>query len=563
LHRRGRFRARQATQQALKLSLVATSIGLSGLLGYGAARLLNGEGGTLAGPGPAAPALTAAAPAAAFTPPIPAAPLSAESIPIPSTVLPAPSAREVNAAEDLLPETLELEPAAGASGPIAPPAAKPQEPVRAFETVLASLRQTPPPAAMPPAPALPAAVMLPWVAPPPPLGTVLAPVLRPPPPKPAEIGQPIPRERIVAVRRGDTLLSVLRSAGLDFDQARGAVDAVRPLFSPRGLQTGQEVRLLFEPEPPTRALRLSRVRFDASAEKEVRLTRASSGDFVASAVDKPLTLTRARAAGAIQANLFQTGKQGGVPYPVLRQAIQLFSYDVDLQRDLQPGDRFEVIYEQMVDELGRVAKPGNVLFTALDLGDRTLAFYAFTGEDGRSDFYDRSGESIRKALLRTPIDGAEMTSGFGMRMHPLMGYSRMHKGVDFGAPAGTPIYAAGDGVVVEKGVVSGYGNYVRIRHDAEYSTAYAHASRFARGLKVGQRVRQGDVIAFVGSTGRATGPHLHYEVLVDGNQVNPQSIKLAGQKLQGKELKRFLATVADIDRLRNGAQDRVLVAQRP
>src|SRR5690606_2761235 len=157
---------------------------------------------------------------------------------------------------------------------------------------------------------------------------------------------------------------------------------------------------------------------------------------------------------------------------------------------------------------------------------------------------DRKGESIRKALLRTPIDGARVTSGFGMRKHPILGYSKMHKGLDFGAPSGTPIFAAGAGTVVEMGHNGGYGNHVRIKHNGVYQTAYAHASRFAKGLKVGKKVKQGDVIAYVGATGRATGPHLHYEVMIDGKQVDPLSIKLVGHKLQGAELKRFQALVA-------------------
>ncbi|HYH22542.1 MAG TPA: M23 family metallopeptidase, partial [Azospirillum sp.] len=163
--------------------------------------------------------------------------------------------------------------------------------------------------------------------------------------------------------------------------------------------------------------------------------------------------------------------------------------------------------------------------------------------------YNRDGESIRRALLRTPIDGAKLTSGFGMRHHPILGYSKMHKGMDFGAPTGTPIYAAGNGVVEQAGGNGAYGNYVRIRHNTEVSTAYAHLSRFAKGLKRGARVEQGDVIGFVGSTGRSTGPHLHYEVLKAGHQVNPKAIDLpTGEKLAGRELQAFQQTVRNLDR---------------
>jgi murein DD-endopeptidase MepM/ murein hydrolase activator NlpD len=370
-------------------------------------------------------------------------------------------------------------------------------------------------------------------------------------------------ERVVEVRRGDTFLSMLRQAGLSPAEAREAVDALRPLFSPQDLRSGQEVRLLFEPSVGEPAPRLSRVRFDATVEEEIRLTRDRAGDFAATSIDKPLKTTLARAKAPIRTNLFQTSKKTGVPYPVLQQVIQVLSFDVDLQRELQPGDSFEVIYERVEDESGDLAKPGELLFVSLGLTDRTLTFYRFATSDGAVDFYDRRGESIRKALLRTPIDGARITSGFGMREHPILGFSKMHKGVDFGAPKGTAIFAAGDGVVTEAGRQGAYGNYIRIRHNGRYETAYAHASRFAKGLSVGDRVRQGDIIAFVGSTGRSTGPHLHYEVLADGVQVNPQSIKLVGSKLSGKDLRRFFATVAEIDRLRDGPPVHVLVASRP
>jgi murein DD-endopeptidase MepM/ murein hydrolase activator NlpD len=168
---------------------------------------------------------------------------------------------------------------------------------------------------------------------------------------------------------------------------------------------------------------------------------------------------------------------------------------------------------------------------------------------------------VRKALLRTPVDGFRVSSGFGVRKHPILGYSKLHKGIDFAAPAGTPIYAGGDGVIEEAGRKGAYGNYVRIRHNGTYRTAYAHLSRFAKGMKVGRRVRQGEVIGFVGSTGRSTGPHLHYEVIVSGKQINPLSVKLpTGEKLAGAEKERFLEAKTAIDRLRDQLQLQQLVA---
>ena len=180
---------------------------------------------------------------------------------------------------------------------------------------------------------------------------------------------------------------------------------------------------------------------------------------------------------------------------------------------------------------------------------KTHTAYRFVDRDGMADFYNEKGESLRKALLKTPIDGARLTSGFGNRMHPILGYSAFHKGVDFAAPTGTPIQAAGDGVIEQRNWNGSYGNYVRIRHSAEYATAYAHLSRFAAGLKEGARVRQGQVIGFVGSTGRSTGPHLHYEILRRGAQVNPVNVKFpTGRKLDGIDLTRFRFARTETDR---------------
>ena len=185
--------------------------------------------------------------------------------------------------------------------------------------------------------------------------------------------------------------------------------------------------------------------------------------------------------------------------------------------------------------------------------------------DGAADYYNARGESVRKDLLRTPLDVVRVTSKFGMRKHPILGYSKMHKGVDFAASTGTPIFAAGDGVVAKIGKLRGYGNYVQIKHNSQYATAYAHMSRFAKRLKKGSKVHQGDVIGYVGSTGRATGPHLHYEILVNGTQINPMTVKLAGRRLEGKDLGRFEALKTEMRALRRTLADRILVArnQRP
>ena len=195
------------------------------------------------------------------------------------------------------------------------------------------------------------------------------------------------------------------------------------------------------------------------------------------------------------------------------------------------------------------------MYAALTLSGKTFRLYRYKDASGRIDFYNELGHSVRKALLKTPIDGAKLTSRFGMRDHPILGYSVMHRGVDFGAPTGTPIFAAGDATVEDIGVRSGYGNYIKLKHTGSFSTAYAHMNGFARGLKSGMRVRQGQVIGYVGATGRVTGPHLHYEVFRDGKQVNPVSVKFpTGEKLIGTELQRFHQIKNELDRTLPAAQ---------
>jgi murein DD-endopeptidase MepM/ murein hydrolase activator NlpD len=224
----------------------------------------------------------------------------------------------------------------------------------------------------------------------------------------------------------------------------------------------------------------------------------------------------------------------------MMEAIKAYSYDVDFQRDIRNGNNFEVVYETYVDDKGQFVREGDMLFASLLVNGEELKIFRFTTPDGDTDYYTEDGHSVKKALLRTPINGARISSGFGMRRHPVLGYSRMHKGVDFAAPRGTPVYAAGDGTIDMIGRRGGYGNYVRIRHNPEYSTAYAHLYKFANGMKRGRHVKQGQVIAYSGSTGVSTGPHLHYEVLIAGRQVNPNKVKMTpGRKLDKRELATF------------------------
>lgn len=344
----------------------------------------------------------------------------------------------------------------------------------------------------------------------------------------------------LVVNKGDTLMQMLVKAQVPRAEAHEAVQALKDVYNPRELLPGTNIELNFLPGTEEKAKpSFLGLNFEPSVERLVSVARTWAG-FQADEVKRPLRTELARAAGTINNSLYDDAGRAGLPAGLIAEMISAFSYDVDFQRDIQPNDKFEVMFDRLVDPEGRPARNGKVIYAALSLGNTTHRIYRYTPPGGVAGFYNGRGESVRKALLRTPLDGAKLTSSFGKRMHPILGYTVQHKGVDFGAVKGTPVMAAGAGKVAEAGWKGGYGRYVRIKHSSGYSTAYAHLSQFGRNIKAGAKVNQGEVIGYVGATGMATGPHLHYEVMLNEKQINPMSAKIAtGQKLEGKLLAAF------------------------
>ncbi len=370
-----------------------------------------------------------------------------------------------------------------------------------------------------------------------------APVIPPPPAAPV-----YPASLSLRLGSGDTLLAMLTDTGISYEEAEAAVKAIRQIYDPRKLDAGLEVALKLDASDENPASpKLRSLTMPVSKTAKLELQRERDGSFKAQKIEAPLVKKLVRTSGRINSSFYQTGTAIGVPVDTLTDLIHVYSYDVDFQRDIQRGSFMEVLMERMETADGTTAGYGNAVYASIDLGKRKLSVYRHTDKSGNVDYYNEKGESLRKALLRTPINGARITSRFGMRTHPILGYSKMHRGVDFGANSGTPIYAAGDGVVDYAGWKGGYGNYVKIEHGGKYATAYGHASRLAKGIKPGVRVKQGQVVAYVGSTGQSTGPHLHYEVMVGDKQVNPAGVKFkTGNSLTGKELTAFKARVEQI-----------------
>ena len=253
----------------------------------------------------------------------------------------------------------------------------------------------------------------------------------------------------------------------------------------------------------------------------------------------------------ITQSLYRSAINEGIQPNIIVEFARIYGFQIDFQRDIRRNDTFQIIYETYEDENNKIFKTGNIIYADLNLSNESNAFYYFNGKDNKGH-YDINGKSVKKALMKTPINGARLSSKFGMRKHPIDGYNKMHKGTDFAAPMGTPIMASGDGVVLKAAWCGGGGNCVKIKHNSSYSTVYAHMSKFANKVKKGKRVKQGQIIGYVGSTGKSTGPHLHYEVIHNGKKINSQTLKLpSGKILKGKVRKSFEVKRIKVDVLKS------------
>jgi murein DD-endopeptidase MepM/ murein hydrolase activator NlpD len=357
-------------------------------------------------------------------------------------------------------------------------------------------------------------------------------------------------ERIQVVKKGDTVASILRDQGATAEEARAIAATLGVRGREGGLKEGQKLRLLMAPAGPGQRLQPYRVIVANDATIEAVAALSDLGKYVA--VDVQSMNTVAEAADnsddddddgtgvRLYQSIYETALRNKVPASVIEDMVRIYSYDVDFQRKVQPGDSFDVFYAGE-DEGTNSTEKNDVLFASLTVGGETKKYYRFqTPDDSVVDYYDETGKSAKKFLVRKPVNNAIMRSGFGGRRHPILGYVKMHTGVDWATPYGTPIFASGNGVVEKVGWEGGYGKYVRLKHNNGYETAYGHMSGFAKGLEVGKRVRQGQVIGFVGSTGMSTGAHVHYEILVNSRFVDPMRVKLPrGRSLDGPLIASF------------------------
>jgi murein DD-endopeptidase MepM/ murein hydrolase activator NlpD len=359
---------------------------------------------------------------------------------------------------------------------------------------------------------------------------------------------PEPVDESFKIAKGRTIVDELVDRGVTKDSAKALLAALEPVFPAKMMKQGTEFELTLDQQQDFYGRYVIfpvRLAFKPGPKEEIVVEADEDGQFIAK-IDGEETKKLSRYAEVTQfhshakvgSSLYATAQDNGVPDYITAELMRVFSYNIDFQRQVKASDSFDIFYGNPLT--GSSTKRKVLHYAQLTLGGRTKTLYRFTTADGQTDYFDDDGQSATRALLMTPVSGAKLTSGFGMRRHPLLGYTKMHTGLDFGVPYGTPIRAAGSGTIDSAGWHGAYGNAVIIQHNGRFETLYGHMSRIAAGIRSGERVNQGQIIGYVGSTGRSTGPHLHYEVRVDDRPINPARIKSAGgRQLAGKDLMDF------------------------
>ena len=338
------------------------------------------------------------------------------------------------------------------------------------------------------------------------------------------------------IKKGETFDKILNNYSIDKKEVIAIKKSLTKKVNLNKLNTKQSIYFSLDQTNN----KIKEFTFKISNTEKIYLTRKVDDDnfrqeIVAIRLDKNIIFKE----NIILQSLYKAATDENIPANTIIEFARIYGFQVDFQRDIKKQDKFQIMYEVFLNEKKEIAETGEILFANLILSGQDNSLYYFDNEE-KEGHYDKSGKSVQKALMKTPINGARLSSSFGMRKHPIDGFNKMHRGTDFAAPKGTPIMASGNGIIKKAGWCGGGGNCVKIRHNSTYETIYAHMLKFARGIKSGIRVKQGQTIGYVGSTGKSTGPHLHYEVIVNGKKVNSQKLKLpSGKILKGKERKLF------------------------
>ena len=343
------------------------------------------------------------------------------------------------------------------------------------------------------------------------------------------------KEYSYIVENNDTIEKILKKHNVTTDDINNIASAVvRKKLT--NIFAGTEVKFVIKEESGNK--KIVSLFYPINAITSVEIKR-NKNNFIISENTLKLEKKEIISLDTIKNNLYSSAEEAGMEPNIIVEFANIFGFEVDFQRDIRVGDKFEVHYERFVDENGIVKNTGKIIYASMFVNNRELSLYNFKFKN-KEGYYDVDGKSVIKTLMKTPINGARLSSSFGMRKHPILGFNKLHQGTDFAAPRGTPIMASGSGVITRAQKDKGYGNYVSIRHNSTYVTAYGHMSKFGRGIRKGVRVTQGQTIGYVGSTGMSTGPHLHYEVISNGKRINSQRLKLpTGKVLNNEARNRF------------------------
>ena len=355
-----------------------------------------------------------------------------------------------------------------------------------------------------------------------------------------KIQQPISRSEeqfkkiFLKVKKGQTFSQIIDNFNINNNRKFEIINSINSIFNLRNLKINQGIFFFID---NNKILKKIVIELDFKTNLVINLTDKISLEKI-----KLKTYSDIESKEFIIKNsLYSDGIDNKIPNKILIKLIQLFSFDLDFQRDIRENTEVSISYQIISIENKTNYELGDIEYARISIKNNNLEYYKFITDDGFVDYFNKEGKNVKKSILKTPLDGAKLSSNFGMRKHPISGFNKMHKGIDFAAPKGTPVYAGGNGIIEVANTNGGYGKYIRIRHNNEYKTAYAHLEGFKKGISKGVRVSQGEIIGYVGSTGKSTGPHLHYEIIYQNKQINPLTLKLpSGKILKGEELNKFI-----------------------
>jgi len=351
-------------------------------------------------------------------------------------------------------------------------------------------------------------------------------------------------------KAGDTHQNIINNLNVDKKEKKFLLETILKNKSLKILRVNQKFTFKLD---NLNKKKIIEFKIEIDKKNEILFKKSSiNNDYVSKKIKKNYTKNLVYKETVITESLYDSAINLGIKPNIIIEFARLYGFQVDFQRDIWKNDSFQIIYEEFLNEDKEIVDTGIIIFANLNLQNTDLQLYKYEYEKNKIDYFDENGKSVRKTLMKTPINGARLSSSYGKRKHPILGYTKMHTGTDFAAPIGTPIMASGDGKITKAGWCGGGGNCVKIKHNTTYQTVYAHMSKFGKGIKKGTRVKQGQIIGYVGSTGLSTGPHLHYEVIENGRKINSQKLKLpSGKILKGEERKKFEVSKIKIDVLKS------------